>query len=68
MTRVTPEEEYLAMQPRFSKDFTKLVYVAREEKFISHSGCYQLKLLSWPVVKGESKIICDIEKDYPKDD
>ena len=61
MERVTPEGEYLAMQPRFSKDFTRLVYIGRQEKFVSHSGCYELKLLQWPLVQGEiSKVILGI--------
>ena len=36
------------MQPRFSRDFTKLAYVAREEKFLSHTTNYELKMMQWP--------------------
>ena len=37
------------MQPRFSRDFSKIAYVARDTKFLSHSANYQLKQLSWPL-------------------
>ena len=37
------------MQPRFSRDFSKIVYVARDEKFLSHTTNYQLKSLRWPM-------------------
>ena len=43
LKQVNPEIEYMAMQPRFSRDFSKLAYVARTEKFISHTTCYELK-------------------------
>lgn len=36
------------MQPRFSKQFNKLVYIGRNDKFLSHTGVYELKTLSWP--------------------
>lgn len=68
MVRVNPEGEYMAMQPSFSKDYTQLVYIGRDEKFLSHTGCYQLKLLEWPLEKPESKTILGIQKEYPADD
>jgi hypothetical protein len=32
--------EFMAMQPKFSPDFTKLCYIASDDKFLSHSGNY----------------------------
>lgn len=40
MSRINPEGEYLAMQPKFNKDYSKLAYVGRDEIFLSHSGVY----------------------------
>jgi len=48
MVQINPKDEYLAMQPRFSKQFTRLVYIGRTEKFLSHTGVYELKALDWP--------------------
>jgi hypothetical protein len=41
--QVNPAAEYMAMHPRFSRDFKKLAYVGRDESFLTHSGNYQLK-------------------------
>lgn len=38
----------MAVHAYFSKDFTRLMYIASEQKFLSHSGNYQLKYLNWP--------------------
>jgi len=38
----------MAVHANFSKDYSKLLYLASEEKFLSHSGTYQLKYLKWP--------------------
>jgi hypothetical protein len=69
MRQINPESEYLAMQPKFSKDFSRLAYVGRDEKFLSHSGTYQLKMLEWPSVseehKSKSETILDVFKDIP---
>ena len=35
------------MQPRFSQDYSRLCYIASEEKFLTHSGNYQLKYIHW---------------------
>lgn len=32
--------DYVGMQPRFCKDFSKLCFVASESKFLSHSSNY----------------------------
>jgi len=36
----------MAIHPKFSPDFSHLVYIAND-KFLSHSGNYQLKYLNW---------------------
>ena len=40
MQMLNPESEYIAMRPRFSHDFTKLVYLGSDIKFLSHTGNY----------------------------
>jgi hypothetical protein len=52
LRQVNPEAEFMAMQPRFSRDFSKLAYIARDQKFLSHTTCYQLKQLQWPIAEG----------------
>ena len=37
------EGDYFSMQPRFSNDYSRLCFVASEQKFLTHSGNYQLK-------------------------
>lgn len=32
--------EYMAMQPRFSNDFSRLAFIASENKFLSHTANY----------------------------
>ena len=39
--------EYLGMQARFSHDYSRLCYIGSEDKFLSHSGNYQLKYIDW---------------------
>ena len=57
------------MQPRFSQDFTKLTYFGSETKFLSHTGNYQLKMLSWPQQQhSPPEIVIDKIRDYPSDD
>ena len=55
MKQINPANEYMAMQPRFCRDFSKIVYVARDEKFLSHTTNYQLKSLSWPLSNNDSE-------------
>jgi hypothetical protein len=45
------EEDFMGMQPQFSNDFSKLCYIASTNKFLSHSGNYQLKYQKWPYIK-----------------
>ena len=59
------------MQPRFSRDFTKLAYVCRDTKFLSHTTCYQLKQMSWPLAEDQeptSETIIDRVAGYPDED
>ena len=49
----------MAMHAHFSHDFTKLVYVGRDQKFLSHSGNYQLRMMKWPIQESNSQIILD---------
>lgn len=34
------QSEYASFMPKFSKDYSKLMYFGAKEKFISHSGNY----------------------------
>mmetsp|Transcript_33620 Transcript_33620/g.51820 ORF Transcript_33620/g.51820 Transcript_33620/m.51820 type:complete len:279 (+) Transcript_33620:947-1783(+) len=55
--------------PRFSPNFSKLVYVASSETFLTHAGNYQLKYLPWPKEEEKEAITAiDYAPDYPKDD
>ena len=61
----------MAMQPRFSRDFSKIAYVARDAKFISHTTNYQLKMMQWPLVDeapAASTTIIDRMPAYPSDE
>ena len=63
--------EYVGMQARFSHDYSRLCYVASENKFLSHSGNYQLKYLAWPIKEGEQPApvtVLDYISEYPEDD
>ena len=70
LKQINPETEYLAMYPRFSADFSKLAYIGRDEKFLSHSANYQLKIISWPLQqeKASSVTVLDRHKEYPTDE
>jgi hypothetical protein len=44
------------------------VYFGREEKFLSHSGVYQLRMVDWPLSKeSKSNIILDVQKEIPQE-
>jgi hypothetical protein len=60
----------MAMQPRFSEDFTKLVYFGRETKFLSHTSNYQLMMIPWPTQANptSSETLIDRIAEYPSDD
>ena len=71
MHKLNPESEYIAMRPRFSHDFTKLVYLGSDTKFLSHTGNYQLRLLTWPCTQNScqtSETLIDRFEEYPEDD
>mgnify|MGYP006115151607 CR=1 FL=1 len=60
--------EYVGMQPRFSKDFSRLCYVSSDSKFLSHSSNYQLKYLDWPVTQESKPVtVLDYVNEYPED-
>jgi hypothetical protein len=43
------------------------VYFGREEKFLSHSGVYQLRMLNWPLSENsKSEVILDVQKEMPQ--
>lgn len=41
-------QEFSSFMPKFSRDHTRLLYFGTTEKFISHSGNYQMKYFNWP--------------------
>lgn len=43
------KNEFMSLKPTFSRDCSKLVYIASPEKFISHSNQYQLRCFDWPL-------------------
>ena len=61
--------EFMAVCPRFSDDFSKLMYFGAKEKFISHCGNYQLRYLKWPPTSEnecqDSELVVDKFKAYP---
>lgn len=61
-------EEFMAINPKFSDDFSKLLYIGTKDKFISHTGNFQLKYLSWPITSESqsSNLVIDKVKAYPK--
>ena len=40
LKQINPEAEYLGINPCLSNDGSRLVYVCRDEKFLSHSTCF----------------------------
>ena len=40
--------EFMAVTPKFSDDYSKLLYIGAKEKFISHSGNFEIRYLKWP--------------------
>jgi hypothetical protein len=61
------EDEFMSINPKFSDDFSKLLYIGTKEKFISHTGNFQLKYLSWPITSDSwsSTLVIDKVKEYP---
>lgn len=59
----------MGIVPRFSNDFSKLCFIGSQNKFLSHSGNYQLKYLNWPFQKDQGPTtVLDYVNAYPKDD
>ena len=62
------QNEFMSVYPKFSEDYSKLVYISAKEKFLSHTGNYQLRFLRWPPKQEEeSVLVIDKVKSYPKD-
>jgi hypothetical protein len=63
-------DEFMSVNPKFSDDFSKLLYIGAKEKFISHTGNFQLRYLSWPIKEGEcehSSLVIDKFARYPSE-
>ena len=59
-------KEFLSINPKFSEDFSKLLFIGVKESFISHTTNFQLSYLNWPPVEGiESTLVIDKFKRYP---
>jgi hypothetical protein len=62
-------DEFVAINPRFSEDHSKLLYFGSKDRFISHSGNMQLRYLKWPPTGEEgSTLVIDKHPSYPTDD
>lgn len=60
--------EYMSVSPKFSDDFSKLLYFGSKDVFISHSGNFQLRSLKWPITQEESTLVIDKHHDYPTEE
>ena len=60
----------MACQPRFSEDYTKLLYYSKKEEFLSHTTNYELRYLKWPKTSNEEESVIAIpaHKEYPNKD
>jgi hypothetical protein len=58
-------DEFMSIGPKFSHDFSKLLYIGAKDKFISHTGNFQLRYLRWPSGQGSSELIVDKFPRYP---
>lgn len=59
------EPDYVGMQPRFSDDYSRLAWFASTERFLTHSGNYQLKFREWPDLMKPVRTAIDLFKGYP---
>lgn len=58
----------MAMNARFSFDHTSMAFVGSDNKFLSHSGNYQLKYIKWTDGKpGTPETAIDYRAEYPSD-
>jgi len=64
---VLSDSDFMAIQPRFSDDFKRLVYIASETKFLSHSSNYKLKSIDWTAIESASTLNTDCFNSYPTD-
>lgn len=58
------------MQPKFNQDFTKLAFFGSKQKFLSHSGNYQLSQFAWPIknVDEPAEILVDLVPEIKDED
>ncbi len=56
--------EFMAIVPKFSQDYSKLLYIGAKDRFISHTGNFQLRYLEWPQ-KTDSVLVVDKVASYP---
>ena len=58
--------EFMSVIPKFTEDFSKLMYFASKDKFISHTGNFELRYLHWPPTEGtESELVIGKFSRYP---
>lgn len=68
LVNLTPDN-YMAMHPRFSEDYSVLSFIGSENKFLSHTGNYQLKYFKWNNGKpGEPETAIGYKEEYPADE
>lgn len=56
------------MQPKFNPDFTKLCFFGSQQKFISHSGNYQLRQYDWPLDNKPAQVLVDLVPEIQNED
>eukprot|EP00347_Sterkiella_histriomuscorum_P007160 403350033 len=61
--------EFASFMPKFSRDYSRLLYFGAQEKFISHSGNYQMRYFKWPIQvdNEQSTLVIDKHQAYPKE-
>ena len=50
----------MAMWPKFSPDFKQLAFFGSKAPFHSHTTCYQLFQISWPLVNSSEPPVADM--------
>jgi len=56
---------YLAFNPVFSPDFSKLAFFGRRSVFNGHSSCFELFYLSWPMSDRRCRSAIPLVEEYP---
>jgi len=61
-------QDFVQMQPKFNTDFSKLAFFGSREKFLSHTGNYEMRVFEWPPVKDmDSKVLIDTVDEIKED-